>query len=178
MINKLFYLSFFILLLVFSRLIPHPPNFTPILASSIIAPFMLNNRFYGMFIPVLAMLISDIIIGLHVYQFVIYLTIASISLVSPTNKNFKGFLFIAISGSLWFFITTNFAVWLSSELYSKDIEGLILCYTLAIPFFSNTIISTCLFTLLLAFFSKPLELINEKTSSIIMHIINKSNRST
>ena len=175
MINKIFYLSFFILLLVLFRIIPHPPNFTPIIASSILAPFMLNSRIYGMLVPVMAMLISDIIIGFHVYQLVIYSTIASISLVTIMNKSYPKLFFIAIAGSVWFFIITNFAVWLSFDYYSKNFEGLLLCYTLAIPFFTNTIISTVLFTFLLAFFSKPMESMNEKTSSYIMYLFNKPN---
>ena len=64
MINKLFYLSFFILLLVLFRIIPHPPNFTPIIASSIMAPMMLNSRIYGMLIPVTAMFISEYMFGI------------------------------------------------------------------------------------------------------------------
>ena len=173
MIKKIYYLSFFILLLVLFRLIPHPPNFTPIIASSILAPFMLKSRIYGMLIPVTAMFISDIIIGFHAYQLVIYLTLVSISLVTTMNKSYPKLFLMAISGSVWFFIITNFAVWLSYDFYSKDIEGLLLCYTLAIPFFTNTIISTVLFTFLLAFFTKPVEIINEKTDYYFRYIISK-----
>ena len=45
----------------------------------------------------------------------------------------------ALVSSSVFFIVTNFAVWAFSPMYAKTFEGLVLCYTMAIPFFQNTI---------------------------------------
>ena len=81
--NKFFYLIFFAIILALSRILPHPPNFTPILASAIMSPIIVKDRLYGAAIPIVAMFISDIIIGFHPYQFVIYLTLLTISLTSP-----------------------------------------------------------------------------------------------
>ena len=44
-------------------------------------------------------------------------------------------------GSLLFFVISNFGVWFLGNLYTPDLNGLINCYILAIPFFKNTIIS-------------------------------------
>ena len=168
-----FYLVLFVFILALTRIIPHPPNFTPILATAIMAPLLVKDRWYGILIPILAMFISDMIIGFHPYQFVIYTTLLTISLVSPMNKNYLALGFIALSGSVWFFITTNFAVWFLWDYYPKSIEGLLTCYTLAIPFFKNTLVSTILFTGLLTIFTNYLEAVNEKTNNFIFQFIYK-----
>jgi len=171
--DKFFYLIFFGIILALFRIIPHPPNFTPILASAIMAPMLIKDRLFGISIPIVAMFISDIIIGFHPYQFVIYSTILTIALVSPMKKNFLNLGFMAIGSSVWFFITTNFSVWIIWDYYPKTLEGLISCYTFAIPFFKNTFISTCLFTGLIAISIKYIESINEKTYSLIFNLIDK-----
>ena len=98
-----------------------------------------------MAIPIFAMFVSDLIIGFHTYQFVIYLTILTIGFVSPIRKNFKIVGAMALGSSLWFFITTNFAVWIMWDYYPKNIAGLLECYTLALPFFKHTLILLYLF---------------------------------
>jgi len=45
----------------------------------------------------------------------------------------------ALGGSLIFFVISNFGVWLASPLYPNTLEGLMMCYTAAIPFFHYTI---------------------------------------
>ena len=172
--DKIFYLIFFGIILGFMRLIPHPPNFTPIIASAIVAPMFLHNRLFGLIIPIMAMFITDIIIGFHSYQIVIYLTLATISLMSPLKKNYTQLALFAIFSSVWFFLVTNFAVWIAWDYYPKNWEGLVLCYTLAIPFFKNTIISTCLFTGLLTIIFKHIEAVNEKTNHLVFNIFNKN----
>ena len=171
--EKILYLIFFGFILGIFRIIPHPPNFTPILASAILAPILVKNRWFGMAIPIFAMFVSDLIIGFHTYQFVIYLTILTIGFVSPIRKNFKIVGVMALGSSLWFFITTNFAVWIIWDYYPKNIAGLLECYTLALPFFKHTLISTFLFAFLILISSKYLELANEKISNYIFNIIFK-----
>ena len=160
--DKIFYLIFFSFILAFFRIMPHPPNFTPILASAIMGPLLIKDRLYGTAIPIIAMFISDTLIGFHPYQFAIYFTILTISLISPMKKKYKLLGFMAISASVWFFMTTNFAVWVIWDFYPKTLEGLIICYESAIPFFKNTLISTLLFTGLLFILSNYLENINNK----------------
>ena len=59
----------------------------------------------------------------------------------PSFEEIESFLII-------FFMCSNFGVWVFSEFYTKDLEGLLQCYVLAIPFFTNTIISTIVFGML------------------------------
>lgn len=162
------------MILALYRIFPHPPNFTPILASAIMAPMLIKDRFFGIAIPIVAMFISDIVIGFHPYQFVVYSSIVVISLVAPMRKNYLNFGIIAMLSSIWFFITTNFAVWIIWDYYPKTIEGLISCYTLALPFFKNTIISTCLFTFLLTFLAQYIEAINNKTNYLFSKFLSKA----
>ena len=162
MIKNSFFIIFFVFILALSRIIPHPPNFTPILASAIMAPLLIKDRWFGIAIPIFAMFISDIIIGFHNYQFVIYSTILTIGLVTPMNKNYALLGFMVLASSVWFFVVTNFAVWILWDFYPKTLEGLITCYESAIPFFKNTLISTLLFTGLLFILSNYLETINNK----------------
>ena len=171
MLNRLYYLLVFGIILALSRILPHPPNFTPIIASAIMAPLLIRDRWFGIAIPIFAMLVADIVIGFHPYQTVIYLTLIVIGLVAPMQRNIKWITAMAILGPVWFFLTTNFAVWLAWDYYPKTLEGLILCYTMAIPFFQNTLISTCLFTGVLTLMIKPLEKINEKTNNMVLYII-------
>ena len=49
-----------ILGLTFFRLIPHPPNFTPILAVSIFAGIKFKSNLFSYLIPIIAMFLSDV----------------------------------------------------------------------------------------------------------------------
>ena len=144
---SLIYVSF---LLALGRLIPHPPNFTPILAAAIVVPYMVNNKWLAMLVPLIAMLIADLFLGLYSTMLWIYASILICTLLSYLVKNVGQYHLrlgvMAFISSIVFFVITNFSVWLTGSFYPKNLEGLIMCYTLAIPFFRNTIISTILYT--------------------------------
>ena len=146
MYEKIFFIISFVIILVVSRLIPHPSNFTPIIAASIFGPIFLNNKIHGIAIPIVAMFISDLLITFHSYQFVVYTTLISISIFTPSKKNKIIFSSFTILSCIWFFVTTNFAVWALWDYYPKTINGLMSSYILAIPFFKNTLLSTVFFT--------------------------------
>ena len=59
----------------------------------------------------------------------------------------------ALLSSTIFFIVTNFAVWMSGTMYPPTLDGLILCYTMAIPFFGNTLAGTLFYVSLLSLVS-------------------------
>lgn len=54
---------------------------------------------------------------------------------------------LGVTGSIWFFIWTNFGVWLLDRwnMYPKTIAGLIDAYILALPFFRNNLIGNIIF---------------------------------
>ena len=128
-----------------SRFVPHPPNFTSLLALSFYIPAILGLRFIPALI--LSFLITDFIIGFHAVTF---FTWGSVLLIGLLSKFFTLTLERRICGALFgacvFFIVTNFGVW-SLGQYGYSIEGLILCYILAIPFFTQSILSTFIFSI-------------------------------
>lgn len=132
-----------ILILVFFRLIPHPPNFTPILAISVFSGIKFKSNLFSYFVPVLAMLLSDAIIGFHSGIYLIY---ATLIIAAAVSKRFNNINSAALSSSFLFFLITNFYVWVISSTYPKTLLGIIECYTLALPFFAMTLLSTFFFT--------------------------------
>ena len=132
------------LALAASRFIPHPPNFTSLLALSFYIPAILGVRFLPALI--VSFFITDLIIGFHG---VALFTWGSVLLIGLMSKFFIASMKTRISGALLgallFFVITNFGVW-SLGAYGYTIKGLISCYTLAIPFFGYTLISTIMFS--------------------------------
>tara|TARA_B100000401_G_scaffold431523_1_gene367685 strand:- start:1340 stop:1855 length:516 start_codon:yes stop_codon:yes gene_type:complete len=146
------YLPFLLIfILVFSRLIPHPPNFTPIIAAAIISTHLFKNIWSSSFILLASMLLSDLFIGLHwgaIYVYISLFIIIVFQSVIAKKISLKNLIFYCFVSSLIFFILTNLGVWAFSNMYEKNINGLFVCYILAIPFFTNTIISTIFFSYL------------------------------
>ena len=143
-----------ILVLSFSRLIPHPWNFTPILATGIFAGFYFKQFFLSLFIVICSMFLGDLFLGFHSTMFFTYISLAAVVLIGTYIKRFKfkEILFSSIAGSLSFFIITNFGSWLTLEMYEKNFSGLLQSYFLAIPFFHNTLISTFLYLVVFKLF--------------------------
>jgi len=141
---------FISVILALGRIIPHPPNFTPILATAIYTPYMVNDKWIAVLIPLSAMFIADIIIGFHPYMLWVYGAIGLSTLISNWsmrfNKKYIQLGVMAILSSILFFIITNFAVWAIWDYYPKTIDGLIICYIKAIPFFQNTLLGTIIYT--------------------------------
>jgi len=150
---KIILIALIIFLISLSRIFPHPPNFTPILALAIFGGAYLPNRIIALSLPILAMFLSDLIIGFHSQIYAVYVTIIVLSLLGNMikTKNIKNLAITGFAGSLIFFMITNFSVWLSGGLYPLTIDGLLECYIMAIPFFHNTLISTLLFLGILFF---------------------------
>ena len=140
-----------ILILSFSRLIPHPWNFTPILAAGVFSGFYFRQFYLGLFIVIFSMFLGDIFLGFHNTMIFTYLSLIVAVLVGLYIKDFKitEMLLGVLISSVSFFVITNFGAWLTLEMYEKNLAGLMQSYILAIPFFHNTLISTLLYLLLL-----------------------------
>ena len=137
-----------IAVLAFSRVIPHPSNFTPLLGMAVFAGARLDNKLFAIIAPLTAMFLSDLVIGLHSGMSIIYFAILVNVLFGFHLKDRFGPLQIGrtlVSGALLFFLITNFAVWYGSGFYSNDLAGLISCYTMGLPFFQNTLISSIIY---------------------------------
>ena len=140
-----------ILVAVLSRLIPHPPNFTPIIAMGLFSGFYFrDNKSLAILLPLAAMFVADIFIGFYLISLFVYIALALVVFVGLMIPNdgdttsFGNVLFGSLAGSVVFFIISNFGVFLIG--YPKNISGFIACYTAAIPFFQTSISADLLFT--------------------------------
>lgn len=136
-----------ILFAVFSRLIPHPPNFSPITAVALFSAVYLDKKF-AVAIPLIAMVVSDFFIGYHSLIWVVYgcfFVISLIGLYLKNHKTFTNIILFTFLSSVFFFMVTNFGVWISGY-YGYTFSGLMECYAMAIPFFKNTILGDAVYT--------------------------------
>mgnify|MGYP001174774960 FL=1 len=132
------------IVLAASRFIPHPPNFTSLIALSFYVPAFLGTIY--IFPVILSFAITDLFIGLHG---VTLFTWGSVILIGIISQFFKFSIFKRISGSIIgviiFFIFTNFGVW-TQGFYGYTLEGLTTCYLLALPFVGYSLVSTLIFS--------------------------------
>ena len=154
-----------ILILALARLIPHPPNFTPIIAVAILSGYFFKNIYLSFVTLLIAMLLADAFIGFYENIFFVYLSLLLIAFIFykiSKKINFKNLFIYGFAGSLIFFIISNFGVWALGNSgvldipYERNLNGLIECYILAIPFFGNTFLSTVIFAYPVIFIYKSL----------------------
>jgi hypothetical protein len=151
-----------------SRLIPHIPNFTPLESIALFGGVYLTSKRLSFLLPIAAIYFSDLILNNTIYKiyypdvegmvwistYMIWTIVAIVGITSLGHilKNrlkpstIIGFSFL---GSILFFVVSNFGVWAGSLIYPKSLLGLIECYTAAIPFFRNSLISNMVFTIAL-----------------------------
>jgi len=123
------------------RLIPHPPNFTPIGAMALFSGAYLGRKGLAFVAPLAAMLLSDAILGFHSGMPFVYASVALIVLIGSLVASRITALTVvgaALASSVLFFVVTNFGTWLVSGMYPLTGAGLAACYVAAIPFFQNT----------------------------------------
>ncbi len=131
-------------LLSLTRFIPHPPNFTSLIALSFYVPIIFGIKFLP--ILLLSFVFTDLFIGFHTLTFFTWGSICVIALISKYfSKTLISRFTGAISGALIFFIISNLGVWLMGS-YGYTLNGFIKCYILAIPFFGNTLVSTIIYS--------------------------------
>jgi hypothetical protein len=142
------------------RLIPHPPNVTPIAAVALFGGVYFTNKKTALLVPMVAMYLSDLVLGFFFYYFGWFHGLMPFVYTSFVVTVCLGFLVrrrltpltvggAALIGSVLFFIVTNFGVWLVNNLYPKTLAGLLSCYLAAIPFFRNTLAGDAVYTLVL-----------------------------
>ncbi|MDA9035904.1 hypothetical protein N9H73_02555 [Flavobacteriaceae bacterium] len=147
MINKYIFLISVITFAVLSRFLPHPPNFTPVAAIALLSCKGFNNRWIAIIIPMIIMFISDLVLGLHGSIPFVYGAFILISLFGSFVKKIN--IGVVLSSSVIFFLVSNFGVWFL--YYPSTFTDLVTCYTLAIPFFLNTILGDLFFSALMIY---------------------------
>ena len=146
--NNFFSISL-IFVLTLSRLIPHPPNFTPIISVAILSSFFFKNINLSISVILIYMFISDLLIGFHNYFFFTYIPLVVIAIVFKEKiLKYKNILIYSVIGVIIFYLISNFGVWFLGKNYENNIHGLISCYIAGLPFLKNSLISTIFYTYL------------------------------
>ena len=135
------------------RLVPHPPNFSPIDAMALFSGAYLARRGAIAFAaPLAALLLSDLVLGFYHGMATVYFAVALIVLLGSFTLRRVSVLRVggaALASSILFFVVTNFGMWLSSGIYPRTLAGLEACYVAAIPFFQNTVVGDLFYAALL-----------------------------
>ncbi len=151
-----------ITLATLSRLLPHPVNFTPLLAVALFTGRSLGHLGAGMSLVWVSMLVIDVPRLWQLHQAgsqlgplgallfvtgVVYATIALLTWGAHRTQRYRGIgsqLLASLAAAATFFLITNFASWLA--YYESSLSGLISCFTAAIPYFKNTWFSTLIYS--------------------------------
>jgi hypothetical protein len=131
------------------RLLPHPPNITPVGASSLFAGARLNG-WMAYLLPILVMAATDPLVGGYskatpiVYLcFLISVWIGRRVRATDSPLRIGG---ACLLSSVQFFLLTNFATWMFGTWYARSLAGLSACYVAALPFFGLTVLGDLFFT--------------------------------
>ena len=135
-----------------SRFVPHPPNFTSLIALGFYVPAIIGIRY----IPAVfvSFALTDLFIGFH--QTILF-TWGSLIIIGVMSKYFnssiKNRAYGVFLSTILFYLLTNLGVWVGGS-YGYTLEGLLLCYYLGLPFFGYSLISTFLFSIIIEFINK------------------------
>jgi hypothetical protein len=131
-----------VVLCAIARVLPHPWNFTPLMAIGL---------FTGILVTLSALALSDLVLGFHSgFWFVYGAALVAVLFGRITrNRGASAITAAALASSLSFFLITNFMVWATSGMYPVTLTGLAACFTAAIPFYQNQVVGDALYTLAL-----------------------------
>ncbi len=136
---------------VAGRLLPHVENFTPVAAIALFAGFLFRRRLLAAAIPLVIMLVSDAFLGATPLgvKVTVYVAFLFPLLFAPLLR--KRLSPVRIGGSaliaaIFFYLATNFAVWLGAAFYPQTLGGLLACYGAALPFLAKKLIGDLLWS--------------------------------
>ena len=147
-------LAIFILVAALSRLIPHPPNFSPIGGMALFGAAYFSKKHWAILVPFIALWLSSLILDnttlahyydhfvwfSHPYVYIAILVIVAFGWVMLKKVKPANLVGASIGASLIFFLVSNFGVWLTSTVvYAKTFGGLMACYAAGLPFFGYTL---------------------------------------
>ncbi|HVQ44090.1 MAG TPA: DUF6580 family putative transport protein [Candidatus Saccharimonadia bacterium] len=125
------------------------PNLEIVTASALVAAAFLGRR-TAVVVPLAIMAVSDILIGNSNILLFTWSAFALIGLAGLVLRRFTGrparllaaSVGMAVGGSVFFFVWTNFGVWLLGDgtLYAKTWAGLTECYVAGLPFYRTMLV--------------------------------------
>lgn len=145
------------------RLLPHPANLAPVGAIALFGGAYFGSRVAAFFVPLLSLWISDLVLNNFIYQeyfpsftlfyegfawqYGAFAGVTFIGFLIKNKVNAVNVISASVAGSVLFFVISNFGVWIGSTMYSHTFSGLMACYTMAIPFFQNTLFGDAIFSI-------------------------------
>jgi len=141
-----------VVLCAVARLLPHPWNFTPLMAIGLFSGYQASKAATGILVTLSALALSDAVLGFHSGFWFVYAAALVAVLFGRITRNRGGagaIALAALGSSLSFFLITNFMVWATSGMYPRTLTGLAACFTAAIPFFQNQFAGDAVYTLAL-----------------------------
>lgn len=126
-----------------ARLLPHLPNFTPIGGMALFGAAH-GSRRSAIIAPLVALALSDMLIGGHATMPYVYASFVIISLmgmfVFRKGISMPRVIGASIGSSMILFVVSNFGVWASGTMYAPTWSGLMTCYLMALPYLRNTML--------------------------------------
>ena len=149
-----------ILMAALSRLLPHPPNFTPIGGMALFGAAYFTKKHWAFLVPFLALWISDLVLNNIVYGayydgfswmgmplvYVAFLLIALMGQGLLKKVQAKNVVLASLIASALFFLVTNLGSWWMNPMYPKSLLGIGEAYLAGLPFFFNTIAGDLFFS--------------------------------
>ena len=133
-----------------SRVIPHPWDFTPMIAVALFAGARIQRGWLAGLAVLGCLALGDVAIGYFPYGgmewvYGAMLLVVAMGRLVRTRTGLLAPVLGALGGGFAFFVITNFGVWLGS-LYPHTLAGLGECYVAAIPFYRNQIVGDLVFS--------------------------------
>ena len=156
-------LAAMILLAALSRLLPHPPNFSPVEAIALFGGAYFASRAWALVVPLAALFVSDLVLAAttggsyagYLGGISFWSVYACIALSTVLGFGLRGkvggarLLGWSLAGSVLFFAVTNFGAWLASPFYPQTAAGLGAAYVAGVPFFQWTVLGTLAYAAIL-----------------------------
>ena len=136
-----------------ARLLPHPWNFTPLIAIGLFAGSRARFAGTGVLATLAALALSDAVMGFYSgfwYVYAAALVPVLMGRLIRDKHSVPAIAGAALGSSVSFFLITNFMVWATGSLYPHSAAGLAACFAAGIPFYQNQLLGDAFYTL--AFF--------------------------
>ena len=150
--TKLITLSIIVFAIAIFRILPHPANVSPVAAMALFGGVYFADKRVALIIPFVALLLSDLIIGLHDTMIFVYASFALTMVIGYWLKDRQNIMTITsatIVSSGLFYLVTNFGAWLSHSMYPLTAQGLMQAYVAGLPFLQNTLLGNLFFSAVL-----------------------------
>jgi hypothetical protein len=137
-------------LAVASRVVPHPWNFTPMVALALFGGARIANGWLAAAAVMACLALGDVAVGAFPYHgmwwvYGAFAACVAIGRVLTARRTVLATLLAALAGGLVFFVISNFGVWLG-DMYPHTPGGLVDCYIAALPFYRNQLVGDLVFT--------------------------------